>query len=252
MKRILYLSIIIALALTSCKKTHPPVAEFQIDSSNLVVGQELFFMNHSSDGVSYKWDFGDGYISEEFEPYHTYTTNGFYTVKLTVTGEHGQDVATLDIEIKIPTILAIDVIEYYQELPISDVEVRLYGSIDDWDAANENWVVMGMTNNNGQVVFSDLPSKVYYIDAFKGYNTMGYDNYALASEDINFIKTNLVIPNLVNYFTAYVDVVNHASAKGGRSRSLVIKKLERTPSDKIAHQFKNTDWRTLYEMSVKK
>ena len=242
MKKILYISVIITLVLIACKKTPPPVADFEIDSFNLVVGQELFFMNHSADGVSYKWDFGDGYISEEFEPYHTYNTNGFYTVKLTVTGKDGgQSLATLDVEIKIPTIFAIDVIEYFENLPISNVEVRLYGSINDWDAANEDWVVMGLTGNNGQVVFSNISSQVYYVDAYKGYNTSGYDNYALASENIEFIKTPLVIPNHVNYFTAYVDVVDHSAAKGNRSRSLIIKKLERTPSDKVSRELKNAD-----------
>lgn len=35
------------------------------------------------------WDFGDGFISTEADPVHTYTTPGVYTVKLIVSGEGG-------------------------------------------------------------------------------------------------------------------------------------------------------------------
>jgi|GEM_PF-3140040 len=47
------------------------------------------FINHSIDNnwgdVEYLWDFGDGNTSTEFEPNHTYTTNGSNYVYLTVT-----------------------------------------------------------------------------------------------------------------------------------------------------------------------
>ncbi len=36
------------------------------------------------------WDFGDGFNSNEFEPIHTYTSSGIYTVTLTVNGPGGQ------------------------------------------------------------------------------------------------------------------------------------------------------------------
>lgn len=40
------------------------------------------FLNHSVNGVSYVWTFGDGTSSTLFEPVHTYTTAGTYQIRL--------------------------------------------------------------------------------------------------------------------------------------------------------------------------
>jgi len=42
------------------------------------------FINNSSGGFEYYWDFGDGGVSTDFEPTHTYADTGVYTVKLVV------------------------------------------------------------------------------------------------------------------------------------------------------------------------
>ncbi len=39
--------------------------------------------------VSYKWEFGDGTVSNEQNPTHVYTKEGTYTAKLTVTDDKG-------------------------------------------------------------------------------------------------------------------------------------------------------------------
>ena len=45
--------------------------------------------------TSVEWDFGDGASSTEQDPAHEYTVAGSYTVRLTVSGPGGRDVATL-------------------------------------------------------------------------------------------------------------------------------------------------------------
>ncbi len=47
------------------------------------------FTNTSTGGVTYNWDFGDGNTSTQRNPVHTYTTNGSFTVTLTVTNANG-------------------------------------------------------------------------------------------------------------------------------------------------------------------
>jgi PKD repeat protein len=42
----------------------------------------------------YAWDFGDGDVSSEANPVHTYATPGVYTVSLTVSGSAGFDKKT--------------------------------------------------------------------------------------------------------------------------------------------------------------
>lgn len=49
------------------------------------VNTPLAFTNITTDGVYFKWDFGDGTTSQEVNPIHVYTAEGNYQVKLTAT-----------------------------------------------------------------------------------------------------------------------------------------------------------------------
>jgi hypothetical protein len=65
-------------------KVHPsPLARFEITPENAVIpGDEITFLNYSSDAAEYKWDFGDGNTSDQFEPKYSYSRYGNYTVRL--------------------------------------------------------------------------------------------------------------------------------------------------------------------------
>lgn len=63
-----------------------PNPEFKIkpiNSTCISSGITCQFQNYTVDGTSYSWDFGDGYISFEENPTHSYKQNGSYIVKLT-------------------------------------------------------------------------------------------------------------------------------------------------------------------------
>ena len=72
-----------------------PTANF----SSIVDGYTATFSNSSSNATSYSWDFGDGAMSTETDPVHTYAADGNYTVTLTAyddagnSGQTSQDVA---------------------------------------------------------------------------------------------------------------------------------------------------------------
>jgi PKD repeat protein len=72
-------------------KTFPDVVEFTADVTAGSAPLTVQFTDQSSvDGASvWLWDFGDGETSPLQHPEHTYTTNGDYTVRLTVTGTNG-------------------------------------------------------------------------------------------------------------------------------------------------------------------
>jgi PKD repeat protein len=59
-----------------------PTASFTHNQSSLTFS----FINTSTNGNSYVWDFGDGNTSASFNPTHTYAADGTYNVCLTVTG----------------------------------------------------------------------------------------------------------------------------------------------------------------------
>lgn len=70
-----------------------PIASF----NSFTVGLEnapLQFTNSSSNATSYSWNFGDGNISTEENPVHTFAAPGTYTVTLTATNDAGNRAAT--------------------------------------------------------------------------------------------------------------------------------------------------------------
>jgi PKD repeat protein len=62
-----------------------PVAAFMASSVHVCLGNPISFMNNSTGGSTYFWDFGDGITSPMFSPHHTFGAPGTYKVCLTVT-----------------------------------------------------------------------------------------------------------------------------------------------------------------------
>ena len=62
--------------------------EIMADFSEVITDfNQVEFINESSGGSSYFWDFGDGESSDSFSPVHEYESNGSYDVSLEVTNE---------------------------------------------------------------------------------------------------------------------------------------------------------------------
>lgn len=71
-----------------------PVANFTVNSSNCA--DSLFAPTNSSSvtpvaGITYEWDFGDGFTSSAFEPTHSYGTDGTYNIELIATSNGCED-----------------------------------------------------------------------------------------------------------------------------------------------------------------
>ncbi len=71
--------------------TAAPTVDFSVDADTTCTGI-VNFQDLSSNGPStWSWDFGDGNLSSNQNPSHTYTLPGFYTVQLTATNAIGSD-----------------------------------------------------------------------------------------------------------------------------------------------------------------
>lgn len=87
---------------TSCNNSDevtpedPPRAIF---SFGITDNKSVSFSNFSVGGDSYVWDFGNGTTSTEENPSYTYTSDGIYTVKLTVLNTSGSSEITKNIVI---------------------------------------------------------------------------------------------------------------------------------------------------------
>jgi PKD repeat protein len=219
MKRIIYLTLLLPLFLISCESA--PEAAFYVDNIEPEVGQEVVFTNNSDNAVKFEWDFGDNTWTDEPSPVHVYTGTGTYQVTLTAWSESGLEAkAYATIDVKIPTLLEVEVLEYYDKYPVENASVILYPTLADWDDES-NEITEGFTDADGFVVFSHLGSSVYYLDIWEAH----HNNYSLRDEDVNFIRTAQIKLHAINRFTAYVDYVAGTKGDGTRDRKMVIKKV---------------------------
>lgn len=248
MKRIIYLFLLLTSLLISCEKN--PIASFSTDTNDPVVGLPISFNNNSHNSDRFEWDFGDGYISDEVNPIHTFTATGTFDVTLTAISEGGlSDKAILTLDIAIPTLLEIEVREYYNEDIIPNASIILYTTINDWNDQKHS-VIEGFTDNDGVAVFSDLDQIVYYVDVWEA----THDNYALAAEDVGFIKTPKILTHKINRFIAWVDIADHSKSSVKGTREFIVKKLERKAEDKVqpVADSGTKSWQELYKLRVKK
>ena len=67
-----------------------PTAIFNVYPTEIINNSQVVtFYNFSNYGISYLWNFGDGYTSTEENPWHKYQLSGTYEVSLVVTSKDG-------------------------------------------------------------------------------------------------------------------------------------------------------------------
>ncbi len=81
---------------TSTTGACKPIPDFIYDAETVCQNAAIQFTNftYNADVDTYSWDFGDGNVSSDENPAHTYTTTGTYTVKLTATNSFGGNTET--------------------------------------------------------------------------------------------------------------------------------------------------------------
>ena len=85
--------VLILFCVSACGKDDPTStavkANFSISGYETPVPTTINFINTSTNATSYSWDFGDGTVSNQPSPVHTYNLNGTYQLSLTATGPSG-------------------------------------------------------------------------------------------------------------------------------------------------------------------
>jgi hypothetical protein len=211
MKRIIPFIIIAITVFSSCEYEvyNAPFADFSVDKTIATPGSDIRFINYSSEATYFEWDFGDGSISNAHSPYHYYTHEGIYQVRLAAFNGSYVDYAYLTVEVYFTT-LEIQVREYYSDELIPRVNVVVYANEYDYIYYGAP-VFSGTSDYNGTIIIDGLNPQSYYVDVFSNL----YNNYTLASEDISFVKTLPLEYAMHNIFTAYVDydpVIGNKSA----------------------------------------
>ena len=101
--------------------------------SPLTVG----FTNYSTFGTTVSWDFGDGNLSNQFNPNHTFVTPGEYIVTQYITNGCGDDSSSVMIEVLPPPQVGFDLPEITctnQSIQLENTSGQLAGF--EWDFGN--------------------------------------------------------------------------------------------------------------------
>jgi len=71
-----------SLSLISNDESSEHFANFEYILSSSCIPPEVMFINTSKNAFAFKWDFGDGVLSTQIDPSHTYMKSGTYNVRL--------------------------------------------------------------------------------------------------------------------------------------------------------------------------
>lgn len=107
-----------------------PSVDFTFTGTNLPAPALVSFNSTSPEAITYFWEFGDGTVSSEKNPKHTYTSGGNYNVKLTVNSAKSSNSITK----------SITVLKALSTVKITKIEVVAIPSTNgilNWDSATD-------------------------------------------------------------------------------------------------------------------
>ncbi|MCK5124902.1 MAG: PKD domain-containing protein [candidate division Zixibacteria bacterium] len=144
-----------------------PTAEFESHSYHYCSDNEVYFDNYSVEATSYHWDFGDGNTSTAYEPQHTYTSAGDYTVTLIAYNSCGADTISRTEEVIIADLPIADFVSDDSSVcPLEPVQFTNTSAYEDtWE-----W-----NFGDGETSYDENPSH-YYTNPGRYTITLTVDN----------------------------------------------------------------------------
>lgn len=151
-----------------------PTALFEPDPDQCLTGNSFTFTNTSVSGSTYSWDFGDGDVSSQTNPVHSYLAARSYTVKLVTTAVGGcQDSTTHTVTVHAnPTVTANNDLTLCRgkSIQLHAAGAQLY----EWTPAQ------GLSCDDCQnPVASPLTSASYFVKGINNFGCPGYDTVAI-------------------------------------------------------------------------
>ncbi len=148
------------LAITGCKKKDQPVrptAAFQVNTTNPAVNETVTFTNMSENATYYQWDFGDGNISVDENPTHSYDVPGIFQVILKAIGSNLSDTVSSFLNVQVPPALYT----IHEGVGISELSIE----IDTWQTMQDTFPVTDTAYYSSyEPQYSIYLNQVYYKD----------------------------------------------------------------------------------------
>lgn len=192
------------------------IASYQIDSTTYVHldGAYRFVNNSHGEANYYEWDFGDGIISNTYNPVHVYADTGTYEVCLSIHTYYGcvsSVCKNLYVNYIAPAVVDLHGVVYAGETPLPQGVAVLYEyTQNQYDAIKYTFI------NDGDYSFDSLPKDKFYVIYvipyfeldevyFPKYTSTYYNNslYWQQSNFINLYSDTLFTTNLYSYNNIY-------------------------------------------------
>jgi PKD repeat protein len=233
--KLLSVSLFSLLFFNGCINYNEPYNEyldacFSTSMNEYDVGESVYFSNCSSGADSYVWDFGDGTSSTQSNPAHEFQNSGTYQVKLTVYNPAGRSTASKIIYVTGSTDLDILVMYLGTPDPVSNCDVTLYPTLNDWI----NWtnpLISITTGTSGNVIFTGLEPREYFVEALRSASDTSF--YA---NDYENPSSGVLIENQITYMDVYVEFLYSTKKDGTKEPRFVVRKTKITQkpsSDRI-------------------
>lgn len=145
-----------------------PVSEFTVSNDNPLAGEEITFTNSSTEATSFQWSFGDGETSTDENPSHTYSSEGSYTVTLSVTGEGGNNSSEASITVKYPRMIISDGVFDIDGADTLGIDTYIFSVDMMAGSSSQIGNYPDDTDRHFPVTVSNDGSKMYYVDNFSG------------------------------------------------------------------------------------
>ena len=107
--------------------------------ASVVNGMTAGFLNYSTgSAVNYTWDFGDGFVTSDMNPTHTYDVSKAYTVRLKIANTDGTCISQIEKQIVVGTNVP-PMIEIVNNTPnvLAGSYVNLYADVLNYTTENE-------------------------------------------------------------------------------------------------------------------
>lgn len=172
--------------------TNAPSADFTFNANNAICENGIVFTDASSNTPQdWVWDFGDGTVDSTFNPSHTYSAPGTYSVKMIVSNTIGTDSITKSILISSPNPLVVS----NEEACIGTNAVMFannnLGTVEWFDDSNNL-----VSSNNLFIAFNVTNDEVYFVrDRLSPLCASEFDtvNVIVVESDFNISQNGLEV-----------------------------------------------------------
>lgn len=167
-----FLFLFLFFAFWSCKeeekpKPDVPLAAFTWSPANPLRGETVTFQNQSENAERYRWLI-EGQTYTEAEPQHSFQSAGSQEVLLIAEGPGGTDSLRQSLTVQMPPTELRVFVQNAEGLPQARARVKLFSSMADWEKEENEAVPSALSNENGEVLFSNIAPGNYFVDVRYG------------------------------------------------------------------------------------